>query len=391
MAKKLTAADFISKAKLVHGNKYDYSKVEYINSRTKVIIICPIHGEFRQIPTDHLRGVGCRYCGYSQVADKNRKSKTSFIDEANRIHIHKYSYEKVEYINNKTPVTIICPIHGEFTQTPNDHLIGCGCQKCYDERRGLSLRKDQEKFISEAKKIHGDKYDYSQVKYINNKTKIQIICREHGVFPQTPDMHLRGDGCPLCRNIARRKLLYGVAYYDVLESMVKNEEYIMSTRYWHSMLRRCYSDKVHNLQPTYIGCSVCQEWHLFSNFKKWFDEHYVEGWCLDKDILVKGNKVYSPETCCFVPNEINIIFSHKKRRMNLPRGVTLNKKGKYVARARIYGRETRIGQFSSSEEAFNAYKIAKEKWIKIVADKWKDQLDPKVYDALYNYQVEITD
>ena len=246
-------------------------------------------------------------------------------------------------------------------------------------------------FIAKATKVHGDKFDYSKVRYVNNKTKIEIICREHGIFSQSPDMHLRGDGCPICRNIARRKLLYGVAFYDVLESMVKNNEYIMSTRYWHSMLGRCYSSHVHKSQPTYIGCSVHKDWHLFSNFKRWFDEHYVEGWCLDKDILVKGNKVYSPETCCFVPNEINLIFSHKKRKVNLPIGVTFNNNGKYVARATISGKETRLGQFDTPEEAFNAYKIAKEEWIKEVADKWKDQLEPRVYEALYNYQVEITD
>lgn len=391
MSKKLTTEEFIAKAKAVHGNKYDYSKTEYINSRTKVTIICPEHGSFEQIANDHLNGSGCSKCGYVKVAEKRSKGVNNFVKEAKKVHGDKYSYEKVKYVNNKIVVEIICPNHGSFFQEPTHHLNGCGCPKCYNERRGDTIRKKQATFIQEAKRIHGDKFDYSKVIYVNNKTKIEIICREHGIFSQSPDMHLRGDGCPICRNIARRKLLYGVAFYDVLESMVKNNEYIMSTRYWHSMLGRCYSSHVHKSQPTYIGCAVHKDWHLFSNFKRWFDEHYVEGWCLDKDILVKGNKVYSPETCCFVPNEINVIFSHKKRKVNLPIGVTCNKNNKYVARATISGKGTRLGQFDTPEEAFNAYKIAKEEWIKEVADKWKSQLEPRVYEALYNYQVEITD
>lgn len=252
-------------------------------------------------------------------------------------------------------------------------------------------KKTTEQFVQEARLLHGDRFDYSNVIYKNNKTKIEIICKEHGSFFQSPEMHLRGDGCPLCRNIARRKMLYGVAYYDVLESMVGSDEYIISSRYWHSMLRRCYSDKVHEKYPNYRNCEVCDEWKMFSGFKEWFDEHYVEGWCLDKDILIKGNKTYSPYTCCFVPNELNVIFSHKPRKIKLPQGVTLNNHGKYVARAAINGKEKRIGQYNTPEEAFQAYKVAKEMWIKEVANKYKDKLEPRVFDALMAYEVEITD
>ena len=252
-------------------------------------------------------------------------------------------------------------------------------------------KKTTEQFVKEAMILHGNRFDYSKVVYNSSKTEVEIICKEHGSFKQTPAMHLRGDGCPLCRNISRRKKLYNVAYYDVLESMVSSEEYIISSRYWYSMLRRCYSNKVHDKYPSYRNCKVCNEWLLFSGFKKWFDEHYVEGWCLDKDILIKGNKVYSPETCCFVPNELNLIFSHKPRKIKLPQGVTLNKQGKYVARISIHGKETRLGQFNTPEEAFQSYKKAKEEWIKEVANKYKDQLEPRVYDALMRYEAEITD
>ena len=134
---------------------------------------------------------------------------------------------------------------------------------------------------------------------------------------------------------------------------------------------------------------------IFDNFAKWHEENYYEidneTMCLDKDILIKGNKTYSPYTCCFVPNELNVIFSHKPRKIKLPQGVTLNNHGKYVARATINGKEKRIGQYNTTEEAFQAYKVAKEAWIKEVANKYKDQLEPKVYDTLMKYEVEITD
>lgn len=391
MGKKLTQEEFVERAAQVHGGKYDYSKAVYVNASTKVCIICPIHGEFWQIAGDHLNGRGCKACGYSELSKKRGKGRDTFIEESRRMHGGKYDYSNVEYKNNKTPVCIVCPIHGEFWQEPYHHLIGCGCQKCYDERRGNTIRKTQEQFLTESRKVHGWKYDYSKVNYKSNKTKIEIICPEHGSFFQSPDCHLRGDGCPLCRNIRRRKLLYGVAYYDVIESSVSSEEYIMSARSWHSMLRRCYAKASLKRQPTYIGCSVCEEWLLFSNFKRWWDEHQVEGWCLDKDILIKGNREYSPSACCFVPNDINVMMIRKKKKDGLPQGITRTKSGKFQARVRVNEKDTIIGVFPTLKEAFQAYKKAKEAWIKEVADKWKDQLDPKVYKALYEYQVEITD
>ena len=128
--RKLTTDEFIKKAREVHGDKYDYSKVEYINKRTKVCIICPIHGEFYQLAGDHMRGHGCRKCGSDKVADVCRYDKITFIEKANEIHNHKYDYSKVEYINANTKVCIICPEHGEFWQTPASHLCKRGCPKC---------------------------------------------------------------------------------------------------------------------------------------------------------------------------------------------------------------------------------------------------------------------
>ena len=198
--KKNTLEDFIKKSQQIHNNKYDYSKVEYINNRTKVCIICPEHGEFWQTPHSHLYDCGCCKCKYDQSKQRLLLTTEDFINKAIQIHGDKYTYSKVNYIGAEEKVCIICPKHGEFWQTPSGHLSGYGCPKCYDERRGANLRDDLTTFISKAKQIHGDKYDYSKVKYINSRTEICIICPEHGEFWQTPNKHLHTKyGCPLCR------------------------------------------------------------------------------------------------------------------------------------------------------------------------------------------------
>ena len=186
--------NFIETARKIHGDKYDYSKVEYINNSTKVCIICPEHGEFWQTPNKHLSGQGCRKCGIKRVWEKRGRITTEeFINKAKKVHGDKYDYSKVEYKNNSTKICIICPIHGEFWQTPSSHLGGCGCPKC----SGLE-RLDTQAFINRAKKVHGDKYDYSKVEYINMNRKVCIICPIHGEFWQTPVNHLKGKGCSKC-------------------------------------------------------------------------------------------------------------------------------------------------------------------------------------------------
>ena len=192
--KKLTKNEFIEKSELVHGNKYDYSKVEYVNNRTKVCIICPEHGEFWQVPSSHLQGIGCIQCGYATMKQKQRDNTKNFIKKAKEIHGDKYDYSKVEYVNRFTKVCIICPEHGEFWQTPSNHLGGHGCDKC-----GGTATNSLEDFITKANAVHDNKYDYSKVKYTNNSTKVCIICPEHGEFWQTPDKHLQRKGCPKCK------------------------------------------------------------------------------------------------------------------------------------------------------------------------------------------------
>ena len=203
--------DFITKARKVHGDKYDYSKVEYINNSTKVCIICPEHGEFWQTPNVHLSGHGCPKC-YGNI----KKTTQQFIEEAKRVHGDKYDYSKVEYVNNRTKVCIICPIHGEFWQTPKNHIKGQGCNKCAIKYRAENNSLTKEEFIKRAKKVHGDRYDYSKVEYVNINTEVCIIDKKYGEFWQKPVYHLSYKGHNLIRNtedfIQRAKEIHGDKY-----------------------------------------------------------------------------------------------------------------------------------------------------------------------------------
>jgi len=192
----LNTDEWVKMAKKVHGNKYDYSKVEYKNSYTKVCIVCPIHGEFWILPYAHVNlGEGCAKC-----ANTEKLSKETFIEKAKKVHGDKYDYSKVEYINSRTKVCIICPIHGEFWQRPSSHLEGYGCKKCSTTKNSIKQSSTKDDFIEKARKVHGDRYDYSKVEYRNNYTKVCIICPEHGEFWQTPNGHLYNlQGCPNCK------------------------------------------------------------------------------------------------------------------------------------------------------------------------------------------------
>lgn len=187
---------FIIKANYIHNNKYDYSKVYYVNNKTKVCIICPEHGEFYKSPDNHLHGQGCPTC-----SSKKKLTTEEFIEKAKTKHDDKYDYSKTEYKNIKSKVCIICPEHGEFWQTPDNHLHGQGCPICKSNKLHNDRKNNINSFISKSREIHGNKYDYSKVNYINNRTKVCIICPKHGEFWQTPSDHIslhNRCGCPKC-------------------------------------------------------------------------------------------------------------------------------------------------------------------------------------------------
>lgn len=191
--RKLTKEEFISKAKQVHGDIYDYSKADYTTARNKITILCKQHGAYQQLPANHLNlKQGCPKCSRNSLPQNTPHSIEKVIESFIRKHGYKYDYSRMVYINNKTKICIICKEHGEFWQTPSDHKKGYGCVKCSNMTT--------EKFISKAKSIHGDLYDYSKTRYTTNQSETYIICSIHGEFLQTPNIHLRGSGCPKCKS-----------------------------------------------------------------------------------------------------------------------------------------------------------------------------------------------
>ena len=193
---RLTTQQVIKDFQKVHGDRYDYSKVDYIRNKTKVVIICPEHGEFWQTPNDHKRGTGCYKCNRGGAALTTKQA----IKDFEKVHGDRYDYSKVNYVNTRTKVLIICPEHGEFWQRPSSHKGGYGCREC-----GRDLWQDKfrqhftsKKFIKDFQKVHGDRYDYSKVDYVDSKTKVVIICPEHGEFTQLIFNHRKGQGCPEC-------------------------------------------------------------------------------------------------------------------------------------------------------------------------------------------------
>ena len=185
---------FIERAKEVHGEKYDYSKVEYINCKLKVCIICPEHGEFWQTPDAHIQGRGCPVCRYISSGKKNSLTTKSFIERARKIHGDKYDYSKVNYINQKTPVCIICHEHGEFWQKPTIHLDNkAGCPKC-----SKNYRYTTEEFLSSLPEWIKERYNFSKFEYKRTHDKSILICPEHGEFLMSPHNIRKGIGCPGC-------------------------------------------------------------------------------------------------------------------------------------------------------------------------------------------------
>lgn len=195
--------DFILQAQKAHSNRYDYSLSEYIGSTKKLKIICAKHGEFEQIASLHLSGAGCQQCANDVIRSKRLKSQSQFIQDAQKIHGNQYDYSLAEYVDSRTKVKIICAKHGEFTQTPTSHLNGSGCNKC-GRIKTIGARKGTiESFIQKANHVHQGAFDYSITEYIGNSTKVKIICPKHGVFQQSPGNHLSGKGCPSCGVIVR--------------------------------------------------------------------------------------------------------------------------------------------------------------------------------------------
>jgi hypothetical protein len=229
---KSNTNEFIKKVKLINGDKYDYSNVDYKNSTTKVKIGCKIHGEFEQTPKLHLKGHGCLKCGNILNANKRKTPFEDFIKKCVEKYGDLYDYSKVDYKNCDTNITIKCKKHGEFLQTPYQHLNSNGCKKCSGH---YTMTTDE--FIKKSIKVHGDTYDYSYVNYIDSTTEVIIKCKKHGNFKQKPVYHYWNEaGCPKCANknvdtndfIEKAKLIHGDLYdYSLVNYNLSNKEVII--------------------------------------------------------------------------------------------------------------------------------------------------------------------
>ena len=253
MSRRLTTEEFIAKAREVHGDRYDYSLVEYKRNNRKVLVLCREHGPFEVIPSAHMNGTHCAKCqgrakltldtflsrssdahgetydyslvtnvgglkskvtiickkhgefsisaawhmlgkGCPRCAGRNRdKTTAEFIEDAIEVWGDTYTYDKAKYIGSKRKLLVTCREHGDFTVTPNGLLRGYGCPKC-----GGSELQTKEQFVTASRDVHGDRYDYSLVEYVNNVTPVRIVCKEHGEFSQRPGNHKSGQGCPSC-------------------------------------------------------------------------------------------------------------------------------------------------------------------------------------------------
>ena len=198
---------FLIRAREVHGETYNYEKIKYVTSLKKVEIICAKHGEFLQSPNSHVKGTGCPKCSGTGT----RHNQNDVIDSFKKVHGDTYSYEMVNYVNNSTPVKIICKKHGEFSMSPNKHKSGRGCQKCSKitsiskmsatkTRKQSSRKLTLAEFLRRAYEVHGDNFDYTLVDtFPGLHSKIRVICKEHGEFQQRAEKHLMGRGCPVCK------------------------------------------------------------------------------------------------------------------------------------------------------------------------------------------------
>jgi hypothetical protein len=218
-------------ANVIYNNKYEYLDIDRSSKKSKIIIKCVEHGIFKKYYHDHLiRNQGCPNCSKPSKLDN-----CIFIKRANEVHNNKYDYSKVVYKNQNIKVSIICINHGEFLQTPGNHLSGQKCPKCCK-----NIKYTLDKFIEKANEIHQNTYDYSLTQYKNINTKIKIICKKHGCFEQIPQYHLQSYGCYICSNIVRN-----------------NEDFINKSNIVHKNLYDySYSNYVTSREPVVIKCKI---------------------------------------------------------------------------------------------------------------------------------------
>ena len=199
MTRKLTQAEFVFRAKAIHGDKYDYSNSIYVNSASKLIVTCFKHGDFLISPQSHIMGHcrGCCKCGYDSVRKKKSYSHDKYMSMVNKVHGDYYDYSKTIYTSSENKIVVTCKEHGDFKIDASAHLYGVGCRKCAHKRSAKEKRCSE----SKIRTVHGDRFTYDLSNYTNLYKKIRILCQQHGWFEATVSVHMRtkSGGCKLCR------------------------------------------------------------------------------------------------------------------------------------------------------------------------------------------------
>ena len=275
---------FVKKAIKKHGDKYDYSKVEYKNCKEKVCIICPIHGEFWQTPDNHLQNGGCSKCSREKANKSESLGMEEFIKRATFFHGNKYDYSKTELNGVNKKVCIICPKHGEFWQTPNSHISKSnhhGCPKCKSEKLSKEQMLDSNYVFDKVKEVHGDKFDYSESIYKGKHIKMKIKCNNCGnYFWQEPNSHLKGCGCPYCANkfldtdkiVKMFKEVHGDKYdYSKVEYKTMNTKICIICpkhgEFWQTPYKHLKAKQ---------GCPSCKESHLEEEIRNLLNENKIQ-------------------------------------------------------------------------------------------------------------------
>jgi hypothetical protein len=362
-----TLKDFIQKSKEIHGDKYDYSLVNIKDDKIK--IICPKHGIFEQNKYLHKNGSICPKCSIDNKKNKihTKFNNITFIQKSKDIHGDKYDYSLVDYKNIKTKVKIICPIHGTFEQTPDNHIKGCDCYMCKSNNNY-----NIEKFISKANEIHQNRYNYSLVNYINNRIKIKIVCSTHGIFEQTPNSHLSGNGCNFCYRENNKK---------TTDEFINDANIIHNNKYDYSLIKYennfkkikiiCPSHGVFEQAPnTHLnkkGCPKC---------KSSKGELMVEKYLMDHNINYIKQKTYNG---CVSKNNNKLKFDFFIEDYNS----CIEFDGiQHFIKINYWGGEEGFKNLQKRDQIKNEY--CKNNNIRLIRIKYDDDIENKLNKELFN-------
>lgn len=289
----MTTDEFIQKSTVKHGGKYSYSKTVYTGSKSTVIITCDIHGDFECKAGNHVNGKGrCEICMSLINASKKSYSTSTYISKVQAVHGDRYDYSKVVYTRAQHKVTVICKTHGEFNVAAYNHLNGRGCPDCKKDALKMSLQE----FIVRSNKMHNNGYDYSKVNYTGSNVKVDILCKKHGLFSQTPSSHVRGHGCKDCAARGYSPSKRGTFYVLILDEITKV-----------GITNRKIKDRLSQIKQ-----NSGKEFSLLIEYS--FDDGRIAQ-SLEKEVLLKLRSLYkSPEdvfdgyTECFINvNKVDLI------------------------------------------------------------------------------------